>query len=57
MSELMSGHQKTVLLYTIAASGESLLAFPKGSLAMKLRDELGMMYTDEQFSDLFPERG
>jgi transposase len=32
-------------------------AFPKGSLAMKLRDEWGMMYTDEQFSDLFPERG
>ena len=32
-------------------------AFPKGSLAMKLRDELGMIYTDEQFSDLFPERG
>lgn len=33
------------------------LAFPKGSLAMKLRDELGMLYTDEQFTDLFPERG
>lgn len=32
-------------------------AFPKGSLAMKLRDELGMIYTDEQFQDLFPERG
>ena len=24
---------------------------------MKLRDELGMIYADEQFSDLFPERG
>jgi len=33
------------------------LAFPKSSLAMKLRDELGMIYSDEQFSDLFPERG
>lgn len=33
------------------------LAFPKGSLAMKLRDELGMIYADEQFRDLFPERG
>jgi transposase len=32
-------------------------AFPKGSLAMQLCDELGMMYTDAQFSDLFPERG
>ena len=26
------------------------LAFPKSSLAMKLRDELGMIYADEQFS-------
>jgi hypothetical protein len=33
------------------------LVFPKSSLAMKLRDELGMIYADEQFSDLFPERG
>ncbi len=33
------------------------LAFPKGSLAMKLRDELGMIYTDEEFQDLFPARG
>jgi transposase len=33
------------------------LAYPKSSLAMKLRDELGMLYTDEQFKDLFPERG
>jgi transposase len=32
-------------------------AFPKGSLAIKLRDELGVIYTDEQFSDLFPEWG
>jgi len=32
-------------------------AFRKGSLAMQLRDELGMIYTDEQFRDLFPERG
>jgi len=32
-------------------------AFPKGNLVMALRDELGMMYSDEQFRDLFPERG
>lgn len=32
-------------------------ASPKGCLEIKLRDELGVMYTDEQFSDLFPERG
>ncbi len=27
-------------------------AFPKGSLVMALRDELGTVYTDEQFRDL-----
>ncbi len=32
-------------------------AFPKGSLVMILRDELGVVYADEQFRDLFPERG
>lgn len=32
-------------------------AFPKGSLAMRMRDELGTVYSDEQFQDLFPERG
>lgn len=32
-------------------------AFPKGSLAMRLRDELGTVYLDDQFSDLFPSRG
>jgi transposase len=28
-------------------------AFPKGNKIMRLRDELGVIYTDEQFSDLF----
>src|SRR5260370_23790937 len=32
-------------------------ANPKGSLAMWLRDELGAVYTDEEFADLYPERG
>lgn len=32
-------------------------AFPKGSLAMRMRDELGTVYMDDQFSDLFPSRG
>ena len=32
-------------------------AYPKGSLAMRLRDELGGMYQDEQFGALFPVRG
>ena len=32
-------------------------ANPKGTLAMWLRDELGAIYIDEEFADLYPERG
>ena len=32
-------------------------AFPKGTLAMVLRDELDSSYPDEMFADLFPKRG
>ena len=31
--------------------------YPKGSVAMQLRDELGSLYTDDQFADLFPTHG
>jgi transposase len=29
-------------------------AFPKGNMYMKIRDELGAIYQDEQFASLFP---
>lgn len=32
-------------------------AFPKGSLYMKTRDELGTLFEDRQFLDLFPPQG
>lgn len=32
-------------------------AFPKGSLYLKIRDELGTFYEDTDFADLFPKRG
>ncbi|RGD59583.1 IS1182 family transposase [Kitasatospora xanthocidica] len=32
-------------------------AFPRGCLAIRLRDELGVVFTDEQFAGLFPVRG
>lgn len=32
-------------------------AFPKGNLCLKLRDELGPIYEDEQFSELFSKEG
>ena len=31
-------------------------AFPKGNIYMKMRDELGSIYDNAQFSDLFPRR-
>ena len=39
------------------ASRTARRAFPKGTLAMVLRDELESIYTDEMFVDLFPKRG
>jgi len=32
-------------------------SFPKGTLAMQLRDALGPIYEDADFADLFPRRG
>lgn len=32
-------------------------AFPKGNRYMRMRDELGVFYQDEQFAALFPARG
>ncbi|MEV6869095.1 IS1182 family transposase [Streptosporangium subroseum] len=32
-------------------------AFPKGCLAMRVRDELGPLFEDEQFAEVFPARG
>jgi transposase len=32
-------------------------AFPKGNLYLKMRDELGTLFTDEDFTALYPTRG
>lgn len=32
-------------------------AFPKGNAFMRMRDELGVLWEDEDFTDLFPRRG
>lgn len=32
-------------------------AFPKGSPFMRMRDELGTIYDDQTFAELFPTRG
>lgn len=32
-------------------------AFPKGNTYMRMRDELGPVFADEQFIELYPDRG
>lgn len=32
-------------------------AFPNSNLVMAIRDELGIVYTDDHFGDLFAKRG
>ena len=32
-------------------------AFPNGSLCIRIADELGEIFLDEQFAGLFPQRG
>ena len=32
-------------------------AFPNGNVYMKMRDEIGVIYTDALFAPLFPRRG
>jgi transposase len=32
-------------------------AYPNGNIYLQLRDTLGTIYGDEQFADLFPQRG
>jgi transposase len=32
-------------------------AFPKGNIYLRMRDEMGVMFKDEQFTHLYPQRG
>lgn len=32
-------------------------AFPRGNRYLRIRDELGTLYEDQHFADLFPRRG
>ena len=32
-------------------------AFPQGNLYLRMRDELGAVYTDDPFAELFPRHG
>jgi hypothetical protein len=32
-------------------------AFPKGTICLRIADELGPLFRDDQFATLFPDRG
>ena len=46
-------------LYSIPAQTQRVAraAFPKGSLCLRLSDELGTLFDDQDFADLFPPQG
>src|SRR3954471_5190391 len=46
-------------LYSIPAQTQRVAraAFPKGSLCLRLFDELGTLFEDQDFADLFPPQG
>src|SRR5689334_14322131 len=41
----------------IASQRIARAAFPKGTLCLRIAEELGPLYHDDQFADLFPIRG
>lgn len=53
----MSMHPQELGAIPVETMRVARAAYAKGSLAMRLRDELGGLYQDEQFVSLFPSRG
>ena len=53
----MSLHPQPVKEIPVHTAEVARAAFPKGNPYMTLRDELGPIFEDEQFADLFPVRG
>src|SRR5437868_1821827 len=53
----MSLHTQPLELIPDLTSRIARASFPKGTLAMHLRDALGPIYEDADFADLFAKRG
>lgn len=53
----MSLHPHAVASVPEQTARVARAAFPKGSLAIRIRDELGIIYQDDQFTALFPTHG
>ena len=53
----MSLHSQPILPVPEETARVTQAAFPKGNLYLTLRDELGTLHKDEDFSNLYPQRG
>ncbi len=53
----MSLHSKSIEPVPEETARIARAAFPKGNVYLRLRDEIGSLYTDEAFADLFPTHG
>jgi len=53
----MSLHSKAIEPVPEETARIARAAFPKGNVYLRLRDEIGSLYTDEAFADLFPAHG
>ncbi len=50
----MSLHSKAIEPVPEETARIARAAFPKGNVYLRLRDEIGSLYTDDAFADLFP---
>lgn len=57
LGEHMCLHPELIPPVPEATARVARAAFPKGNRYMRLRDELGVFYKDEDFAELYPERG
>ena len=53
----MSLHPKPIGEIPTETARVARASFPKGSLVTRLRDEFSVIYQDEDFSRLYPDRG
>lgn len=53
----MTLHPQTFYVVPAETARVARAAFPKGNLYLRMYDELGVIYTDQQFAPLFPQRG
>ena len=53
----MSLHPRPIFEVPEETARVAHAAFPKGNIYLRLRDRLGVFFTDEQFAPLFSERG